>query len=206
MRTLAALLVATLAGCATELRRPVAPPAEPLRETRTSQHPGGALRSERELLVRSDGRSWKDGFEREYGADGRLLVERCFALDVPCGTWREWYADGTPRAEVEFGPAGSRELLANRHWHANGQLAAEGRARGGVREGEWSFHAEDGALLRRGGFRDGLRDGAWLFLRPDGTKEAEGRYERGQRVGPWTLWDEQGEAHLRAAHERLPEN
>jgi antitoxin component YwqK of YwqJK toxin-antitoxin module len=129
------------------------------------------------------------------------VAERFFTRDVPSGTWREWYPDGTPRSEVEFGTASSDELLTSRYWHANGTLAAEGCTRGGLREGEWTYQDVDGRLQRRGGYRAGLRDGDWLFLRPDGSKEAAGRYAQGQRVGEWILWDEDGTPHTRPAAE-----
>jgi antitoxin component YwqK of YwqJK toxin-antitoxin module len=177
-----------------------------VREIARTAHPGGGTRSERELLVHDDGRRVRDGFEREFSPGGELVSERFYAADVPCGLWREWYPDGTPRAEIDFGEPGKKELLASRYWHANASLAAEGTCRAGLREGEWRFLDEGGQLLRRGEFQDGLRHGAWLFLRPDGSKEAEGRYEHGLRVGTWTLWDELGEAHLRpAADERFSE-
>lgn len=198
-RATAVLALAALAACATSRGVTPAAPGEPVREVRRSVHPGGGTRLEQELLVHSDGLRVRDGFEREFSPGGRLLAERSFAADVPHGLWREWYPDGTPRLELDFGPAGSEELRAGRYWHPNGALLAEGPCSGGLREGEWHFFDELGRLQRRGEFRAGLRHGAWLFLRPDGTKEAEGRYERGQRVGAWTLWDEQGAAHERSA-------
>lgn len=200
-----ALLVLFLCtACGAPGRLPPAPEPEPVREVQKTQHPGGATRSERELLVHADGRSERDGYEKEFAPDGRLLVERYFVHDVPSGTWREWYKDGTPRAEVEWGTPGVGQALPSRYWHANGRLAAEGRARAGVRAGEWSYFDEEGALLRRGPYEAGLRHGPWVFFRADGTKEAEGRYERGQRVGTWLLWDEHGVAHERTAAEARP--
>jgi len=199
----AALLVLVVGACATP-RLP--PPAEepPVREVRESVHPGGTPRSTRELLVYPDGRIERDGLEREFAADGRLLAERAFARDLPVGTWREWYPDGTPRSEVEFGPPGSVELLPSRYWHASGLLAAEGSMLTGVREGEWSYFDARGTLLRRGSYRGGVREGPWSFFRPDGTPEAAGRYERGLRVGEWTLWDEAGVPHLRGGVSPTP--
>lgn len=199
----AALLVLLGGACATP-RLPPPPEEPPVREVRESVHPGGATRSTRELLVHADGRIERDGFEREFGVDGRLLAERGFARDVPVGTWREWYPDGTPRSEVAFGAVGSSELLPSRYWHANGRLAAEGPCAAGVREGEWSYFDERGTLLRRGSYRGGVREGAWSFFRADGTPEAEGRYAQGVRVGEWTLWDEQGVPHRRGGESGDP--
>lgn len=201
MRALAVLVLAGLVACSSARAMPRGPEQEPVHETFHREHPGGQRASERQVLVHADGRSERDGFEREFSSEGRLLAERFFAHDVPCGTWREWYPDGTPRSEVEFGPGGSQELRASRYWHPNGQLAAEGQTRAGLREGEWTYRDPEGRLLRRGGYRAGLREGEWVFLRPDGSKEAEGRYAGGQRVGEWTLWDEDGQPHARVAAE-----
>lgn len=201
MRALALLTLAALGACSATHGVTLAPAEEPVRETYHREHPGGARASERQVLVHADGQSERDGFEREFSPEGRLLAERFFAHDVPCGTWREWYPDGTPRAETEFGTGGTQELLPSRYWHSSGKLAAEGSTRAGLREGEWNYWDAEGRLLRSGGHRAGLRDGDWLFLRPDGSKEAAGRYAQGQRVGEWTLWDEAGVPHARAAAE-----
>ena len=202
MRALA-LLALVGAACATP-RLPTLPEEPPVREVRESLHPGGGTRSTRELLVYPDGRVERDGFEREFGRDGRLLAERGFARDAPVGTWREWYPDGTPRSEVAFGPSGSRELVPSRYWHPNGKVAAEGPCAAGVREGEWSYFDEQGTLQRRGTYRGGLRDGPWSFFRADGTPEAAGHYAQGVRVGEWTLWDEEGVPHRRGGALDVP--
>jgi antitoxin component YwqK of YwqJK toxin-antitoxin module len=143
----------------------------------------------------------RDGPEREYGAGGALLSERFFARNVPTGLWRTWYADGTPRSEVDFGEPGSDVTRPSRFWHPNGRLAAEGPTRAAVREGAWSYWTEDGVLARTGSYRAGERDGPWTFYDAKGAKQAEGVYRRGERVGTWTLWDERGTAHARAAGE-----
>ena len=45
-------------------------------------------------------------------------------------------------------------------WHPNGAKRGEGDYRSNLREGEWTFWAEDGTLLERGRYRAGERVGA----------------------------------------------
>jgi antitoxin component YwqK of YwqJK toxin-antitoxin module len=148
--------------------------------------------------VQADGGQVRDGPERERAEDGTLLAERLFQAGRPAGTWRTWYRDGSPRSQIELGDGTT--LGWHRFWHPGGILAAEGQARGEVREGPWQFWDAEGNLERAGPFVGGRRHG-WWTLWEGGRKVAEGRYEHGARSGSWTLWDEQGEAHVRGAIE-----
>lgn len=193
-RAVLVALACGLGACLVRHAPPDLPRPEGAHETRRRFRPDGSLESEVALLVFPDGRTERDGPEREYHRDGTLAAERSFARDVPTGLWRTWHANGVLRSEVDFGPPHSRDLRPSRFWHPDGSLAAEGSTRAGVREGPWVYYAPEGGVLRAGPYQEGLRHGAWVFYRA-GRKEAEGRYERGQRVGTWTLWDAAGSAH-----------
>lgn len=197
----AALGGIVLAACLVQRPVPDPAPATAAHETRRTYHAGGATRSETRVLVWSDGRIERDGPEREYFPGGTMEAERFFRHDAPTGSWRTWFASGTLRSEVDFGLPGSDAPCVQRFWHANGQLAAEGEAVAGVREGHWQYWSENGSVLRAGSYRGGKRDGLWIFHDENGAKCAEGPYVLGARVGSWTLWDERGEAHERAALE-----
>ena len=190
-----------LAACLVQRPAADAPAATAAHETRRSFHADGTTRSETRVLVWSDGRIERDGPEREYYPGGVLEAERFFLHDAPTGAWRTWFATGTPRSEVDFGRPGSGAPCVQRFWHANGQLAAEGTAVDGVREGHWDYWSENGSVLRAGSYRGGKRDGPWSFHDEHGVKRAEGLYALGARVGSWTLWDEHGEPHVRSASE-----
>lgn len=196
MRAWLGIPLALLAG-ACLVQRPTRDRPEPagVHETRRTAHPGGATRRELTLLVWPDGHSERDGPEREFHPDGSPAAERVFVHGVPTGLWRTWYPDGTLRSEVDFGSPDSSALLVNRFWHANARLAAEGKARAGVREGPWSFWSEVGSLQSEGGYRAGRRDGPWILYDAAGRKQAQGQYALGERVGPWILWDVNGEPH-----------
>jgi antitoxin component YwqK of YwqJK toxin-antitoxin module len=180
---------------------PDLPPPEIVHETRRHERADGTLESEVEVRISEDGRSERDGFEREYHANGQLVAERFFARGEPIGLWRCWYADGTPRSEVDFRAGDAGEARLNRFWHPNGALAAEGPAIAGVREGRWRYFGADGQPRQEGAYRAGKRDGPWVFYGERGAKRAEGVYALGDRVGVWTLWDAQGQAHERPAAE-----
>jgi antitoxin component YwqK of YwqJK toxin-antitoxin module len=195
------LVSALVAACLVQHPPPERQAPSAVHEMRRTAHPDGAPRREMRVLVWSDGRVERDGPEREFHPDGSLAAERAFEHDQPCGLWRTWYPDGTPRAEIDHGVPGARVALLNRFWHANGQLAAEGRALDGMREGPWSYWSASGTLERKGAYRAGKRDGPWTLYDERGAPSAEGHYALGERVGVWTLWDAQGVPHERNAAE-----
>lgn len=203
MRACLALLLLLAGACLVQRPLRDAPPPTAAHEVRRSFHADGTTRSEVRVRVWSDGRVERDGPEREYFPGGGLEAERFFEHDAPTGSWRTWFADGTLRSEVDYGAPGSRVPGVHRFWHANGNLAAEGPAVGGVREGRWSYWSESGVLLRVGDYRSGKRVGLWSFRDERGAKRAEGLYALGARIGSWTLWDEHGVAHARPAAEVL---
>ena len=194
---LAALVLAS--ACMVSGPVPDLPSPTSAHETRRTAYPNGQVRREMRLLVWSDGRSVRDGPEREFHPDGSLAAEREFTQDQPTGVWRTWFRGGARRSEVDYATPGSQEPRPNRFWHENGQLAGEGPAVAGVREGRWSYWSEAGTPLRAGSYRGGKRDGPWTFYDESGRKVSEGQYALGQRVGPWTLWDEEGRPHRRSA-------
>lgn len=198
MRLVLALLLA-FAGAACLVQRPPPDPKAPTsaHETRRSQYPDGTQRSEVRLLVWSDGRTARDGAEREWHRDGKLAAERYFAEDRQVGSWRTWYPDGTLRSDVDLG-TGDGAPTVQRFWHPNGALAAEGPLREGKRDGRWRYLDVEGRIEREGGYRNGKRDGPWKFFREDGAVRAEGSYALGVRVGEWQLRDEQGTVHARS--------
>jgi hypothetical protein len=202
MRPLALLVLFGLtSACLVQRPRPDEPAPSATRETRTSSFPDGSRRSEWNVLVWPDGRTERDGREREYHPNGALRSEGSFERGAPVGVWRTWFPDGTPRSEVDFGAPGSPQTGLDRFWHANGRPAAEGPAIRGVREGRWTFWSENGLLAREGVYRAGRREGTWVFYDELGARRGEGLYASGERVGSWTLWDEHGVPHARPAAE-----
>jgi len=196
LRALAAGLLA--AACLVQRPPPDRAPPTGVHEVKRTAYPDGSPKREFSVLVWSDGRTERDGREREFHPSGALAAERTFSHERPSGVWRTWYFDGTPRSEIDFGEPGSGATRVHRFWHENGQLAAEGPAVEGIREGVWSYWTPQGTLERRGGYQGGKRDGPWTFYASDGAKRAEGRYALGARVGSWTLWDEAGVPHASA--------
>ena len=99
---------------------------------------------------------------------GTLTIARddSKAEDQKTGTWKEWYANGTPRFSGSFRegqPAGPHAW-----WHANGQK------------------------MMAGDFRTGAPEGRWTRWYPNGRKQEEGSYLAGTKRGTWTVWDETG--------------
>ena len=209
MRSLAlAALAATCAGACgptwKDVSRTVAaeprPEREPLQDRRRSYYDREATRprSELQVLLLPDGASLKHGLERQWAADGTLLVERRWSRDEPDGWWRTWWPDGAPRFEYRHDDAGPSTM---RWWYESGQRSSEGAALRGLREGTWRGWHPDGSPAFEGGYVAGRRSGPWTYWHPDGSlaergtcvdDRREGTWERfaaGERPGAAPAWD-----------------
>jgi hypothetical protein len=79
-----------------------------------------------------------------------------------------------------------------RQWYPDGTVRAEGKLEDGERDGTWTEFFEDGTPKAITTFAAGVRDGKWRTFHPDGTPEGEGSYDGGKKSGLATFWWENG--------------
>jgi len=95
--------------------------------------------------------------------------------------------------EVRADATGAQVLHGRyREWHANGQLACEGKYRDDERQDEWSFWFENGQLEARGSYEADVIRGRWDYWHPNGQKAGEGYYKDGLRNSKWLHWEPDG--------------
>lgn len=191
MRRLAATLALALAGlgvaCAPDftgpsrmLARGGEPEREPLQQRRTAYYDREHTRVRREwgIEMLADGTTRPHGRDVQNFADGQREFEREFLHGEPAGQWRTWWPDGKRRMEAEHG---TREPRPMRWWHENGQLASEGPARNGVKEGDWRHYHPNGTLASAGRYSAGERQGEWSFFDERGALLERVDFHRGKR-------------------------
>jgi uncharacterized protein len=120
-----------------------------------------------------------EGIRREYGKDG--TIEKSFI-----------YRSGYIVGEGIVAEAGSREG----HWrefYANGTLKAEGEYKDDKRIGEWVFYYPGGSKEQAGKFSiSGKKTGTWKWFFEEGQLKIEEAYKNDVLDGMHTEYDEAG--------------
>lgn len=122
-------------------------------------------------------------------------------IECPLGTERD---TASPDLERCLDPSGLGSGLA-RHFTPGGDLLAEGRYRGDLREGPWTEWSLDGRQRAHGNYRNGQRDGAWQAEDlACGEVAWRGNYVEGRQDGPWMfVVQESGQDHELESTRRL---
>lgn len=122
-------------------------------------------------------------------------VSILIALSLPVGPCKsvervEVYPEGTPWRVATW----SRGRLDGpwRELFPDGAVAATGRFRAGLRQGEWLWTWPDGTPRARRTYREGLQDGPDLEWHENGQVRVEGRWTSGDRDGVWEHHDPDG--------------
>lgn len=105
--------------------------------------------------------------------------------------------EGLEGGALESCPSGTRlEAATYDFGHVMNCLNADDRLEGPYR----SWHL-DGSRLSEGRWKGGLREGAWTWWEPDGTLRSQGSYDtNGLPHGPW-LWERTPEGMERCLFE-----
>lgn len=113
-------------------------------------------------------------------------LRRTDAGAVRHGPYRQWFSDGTVRAEGTFSD-GERDGSFT-EYHEDGFPKAVTTFSRGVRDGKWRTFHPGGALEAEGTYDDGKKSGLATFYWPEGTKKAEGTWRDDVKVGESTNW------------------
>ncbi|MEM6770583.1 MAG: hypothetical protein AAF597_08380, partial [Bacteroidota bacterium] len=112
----------------------------------------------------------KNGFLREYDAEGRLYLEENYTNDTLNGP-RKVYAD-------------------------NGQVIADENIEMGEYVGEHRSYTENGVLAMRGEYANGAMNGLWYTYHPSGAIKAEITFLNNETNGPIRQWYPDGTPEL----------
>ena len=100
---------------------------------------------------------------------------------------------GNPKKVLTYEGEGEDQIVvAQKEYHADGQLKIEGSFDDGKRNGVWKAYFEDGQVQSQYTYKAGMRDGKCIVYHPSGQVYFEGQWEKDQKVGVWTYFNEDG--------------
>jgi uncharacterized protein len=119
--------------------------------------------------------------------DGKRVAEGITKADgVRHGDWKEFYANGTLKAEGKY--ENGVRVGDWKFYHDNGRLEQTGRySTKGEYAGEWLWYYPSGNLRREESFLNGLSDGLMTEYDDDGIIITQGEYIEGMEEGEWIL-------------------
>jgi len=153
----------------------------------------------------------RDGFYKEYDANGNLLTIKKYVNDVeqvlasemkPLKMQHEYYSNGKVKREVSYRDGKKegvwREFDENGNvkcsqTYKKGKLVDEGVVDiDGKRHGEYKQFYEDSTLKVEGAYVDGLKSGTWRYYFKNGNTEQIGEYVKDKPDGTWTWYYQDG--------------
>lgn len=150
-----------------------------------------------------------EGIRREYGPDGSVVSSTTYRNGQVSaegivrddgnrdGPWKEFYPDGTLRAEGTY--TEGKQTGEWKYYHPDGKIEQAGRFnRQGKPDGTWKWYYPAGSLLREESYRNGLRDGLSTEYDENGIPVTEGEYVNGKEDGPW--FERIGDTFVRGAY------
>jgi len=123
---------------------------------------------------------------REFYADGTLRAEGRYRNGRRVGNWRFYFPSGSLEQRGSFNNQG------NHHgewvwYHDNGQIHVIQNFENGLKDGHFVEFAFDGeTVISEGEYIDGERHGNWVIF--TGTERSEGRYRNGEPHGRWRTY------------------
>ncbi|HAD97436.1 MAG TPA: hypothetical protein DCG19_08515 [Cryomorphaceae bacterium] len=135
-----------------------------------------------EGIVDEQGR--KQGPWKEYYPDGTLKAEGSYKDDLKIEEWVYYYPDETVEQTGSY-----QQGLPNGPWvwyHPNGQTWREEEFFRGEEDGLSVEYSDSGTVIARGNYIEGRKDGEWV-LQVNDHKEV-GKYFDGLRNGKWIYY------------------
>lgn len=106
------------------------------------------------------------------------------------GDYREYYDDGTLKAEIYIKDGNPEGLYVI--YHPNGTPQEIRSYRNGVAHGNWRIFNVYGKLISEANYYNNQKHGVWRVWDDNGTLRYEMFYTDSKRSGLWQIWDEQG--------------
>jgi antitoxin component YwqK of YwqJK toxin-antitoxin module len=160
-------------------------------EIRIDYYPDGKIK-----VVGSYKDSVAEGIRREYSHDGKItdayIMHRGRVIGHGIideqgqkqGPWKEYYMDGTLRAEGTYTNNVRTGLW--KFYHPNGRLEQIGKYDAkGRGTGNWKWYYDNGALRRDENLFEGIHEGDYVEYDRDSTILLEGNYVDGIKEGFW---------------------
>jgi uncharacterized protein len=152
--------------------------------------------------------------ESKIYKDGILLAEGLIdSAGMKQGTWKEYYPEGTIRAEGKYEDnkrigewifyhpnkkieqrgiylKGEKPDGIWKWFYDSGNLLREEKYFKGVREGQMIEYSDSGIVITKGEYLDGEKEGFWFYEM--GDHKEEGSYKSGKMEGVWKFFYDNG--------------
>lgn len=137
------------------------------------------------------------GLHLEYDSQGKIIQSKLFeqgkliaqgltdAQNRKQGFWKEFYEDGSLKAEGEY--EDDLKIKAWKYFYANGNKEQFGNYANGKPTGKWQCFYENGQLLREEEYRNGLEDGFAVEFTITGDTLSYGEFLDGEKEGIWII-------------------
>lgn len=146
----------------------------------------------------TDSQGKKQGNWVRVYKNGRIYYKGQFENDVPSGEFWFWYDTGETMSKVVHLDGKKHMDVVN--YYKNGQPMSAGHYKESkaidevdkLRDGEWTFYSEEGAVKTVENYTMGLRNGKSVSFYQNGKVLLEYNFENDLREGPWVEYFDNG--------------
>lgn len=146
----------------------------------------------------TDAQGKKQGNWVRVYKSGKIYYKGQFENDIPAGEFWFWYDTGEVMSKVIHLDGKKHMDVVN--YYKNGQPMSAGHYKEGkavdevdkLRDGEWTFYSEEGAVKTIENYTMGLRNGKSVSYYPNGKVLLEYNFEDDLREGPWVEYFDNG--------------
>ena len=155
--------------------------------------------SAQDTVNRKDASGRKQGYWTKSDSAGKKIYEGHFRNDLPSGTFKYYYPNGTVKAVSVF--SGDGKSTTTTTYFSSGKKNAEGAFVNEKREGLWRFYSEfDATLVSEELYKNGKKDGVEkTFFHGKGVAEVI-TWKNGIREGLWEQYFDDGVVKLRCSY------
>jgi antitoxin component YwqK of YwqJK toxin-antitoxin module len=126
---------------------------------------------------------------RMIDANGQLRTEVHYDRNELHGSYKTWYADGTPKEELEFNK-GRHHGKDQKTWYENGQLATKYDYHNGSKIGSWESWHPNGVMSSSKLYSS---NGMFREWNDAGTLTMQGVYDGDKKSGLYETWYANGQ-------------
>lgn len=139
-----------------------------------------------------------DGVWRKFHTNGQIRFEGQFKDGVEFGLFRYYDDAGNLRSTLNY--LGKEKAYA-KHFHANGNIMAEGLLVERKKDSIWNKYNTNGKLLEKGGYLNGKKYGNWVTYFENGQISEELYFEEDMEHGPFKIYFPDGKLRQEAHYE-----
>lgn len=131
-----------------------------------------------------DASGYRQGKWKEFYPNGSIRAEGEYKDDKRIGEWVFYHLNGSIEQKGKYTKDG-KPTDTWKWFYDHGQLLREETFLRGLPEGEMIEYNDSGKVITRGSYLDGAKEGKWF--QEDGDEREEGEYRGGEKEGEWII-------------------